>query len=167
MIKALGLLILDNFNTTGAFKAEDEALLLSLAQQVALSLENVRLVHDTQERAGQLQALNEVAASLTSNLRSDQLIASLLDQFAPVLPFDTATLLLREKDRLKVAAARGFTDTDQRLGLSVAVADSALFNEISGHGQAITVERCARRLALSAYRFATALLAGHSSDFQR
>jgi len=137
--KPIGLLILDNFNTTGAFKAEDEALLLSLTQQVSLSLENVRLVHDTQERAGQLQALNEVAASLTSSLRSDQLIASLLDQFAPVLPFDTATLLLRDKDRLKVAAARGFTDTDQRLGLSVAVADSALFNEISAHGQAIAV----------------------------
>ncbi|MCJ7435525.1 MAG: GAF domain-containing protein [Anaerolineales bacterium] len=137
--KALGLLILDNFNTTGAFKAEDEALLLSLTQQVSLSLENVRLVHDTQERAGQLQALNEVAASLTSSLHSDQLIASLLDQFAPVLPFDTATLLLREKDKLKVTAARGFTDTDQRLGLSVAVADSALFNEINGHGQAIAV----------------------------
>ena len=138
--QALGLLILDNFNTTGAFNAADEALLLSLAQQVSLSLENVRLVHDTRERAGQLQALNEVAASLTSNLRSDQLIASLLDQFAPVLAFDTATLLLRDKDRLKVAAARGFTDTDQRLGLSVAVADSALFNEINGHGHAIAVE---------------------------
>jgi GAF domain-containing protein/nitrogen-specific signal transduction histidine kinase len=137
--QALGLLILDNFNTTGAFNAADEALLLSLAQQVSLSLENVRLVHDTQERAGQLQALNEVAASLTSNLRSDQLIASLLDQFAPVLAFDTATLLLRDKDRLKVAAARGFADTEQRLGLSVAVADSALFNEINGHGQAIVI----------------------------
>lgn len=137
--KALGLLILDNFNTVGIFKPEDEALLLSLAQQVALSLENVRLVHDTQERAGQLQALNEVAASLTSNLRSDQLISSLLDQLAPVLPFDTATLLLREKEVLKVAAARGFTDSDKRIGLSVAVADSALFNDISQRGQPIVV----------------------------
>jgi len=30
---------LDNFNTPAAFKAEDENLIVSLAQQVALSLE--------------------------------------------------------------------------------------------------------------------------------
>ncbi len=135
----LGLLVLDNFNATGAFKVEDETLLLSLTQQVALSLENVRLVLATQERAGQLQALNDVAASLTSNLRNDQLVKSLLDQLAPVIPFDTATLLVREKDRLKVMDVRGFEDNDQRLGLSLAVADSAIFNEMSRKGQPVVV----------------------------
>ncbi|HBD08805.1 MAG TPA: hypothetical protein DCZ69_11140, partial [Syntrophobacteraceae bacterium] len=39
----LGVLVLDNFNTPAAFKPEDETLLMSLSQQVALSLENVRL----------------------------------------------------------------------------------------------------------------------------
>jgi len=62
----LGLLVLDNFNTTSAFRVEDEALLLSLAQQIALSLDNQRLVQTTTERAGQLQALNDAAASRLS-----------------------------------------------------------------------------------------------------
>ena len=133
----LGLLVLDNFNTTGAFLVEDEALLLSLTQQVALSLDNVRLVQTTQERAAQLHALNNAAASLTSSLRSDQLISSLLDQLVPIIPYDTATLWLREKDRLSVASARGFADTEQRLGLSVSVQDSALFKEMAQTGQPI------------------------------
>ncbi len=137
--QAIGMLVLDNFNTTGAFKVEDEALMTSLSQQVALSLENVRLVHATAERAGQLQALNDVATSMTSSLRSDELIASLLDQLQPVLPFDTATLWLREDERLIVSAARGFPDTEKRLGLTVAVADSALFKEMIRSGQAIFV----------------------------
>ena len=137
--QAIGMLVLDNFNTPGAFKAEDEALMTSLSQQVALSLENVRLVHATAERAGQLQALNDVATSMTSSLRSDELIDSLLDQLQPVLPFDTATLWLREGDRLIVSAARGFPDTEKRLGLAVAVADSALFKEMIRSGQAIFV----------------------------
>ena len=77
--QSLGLLVLDNFNATGAFLVEDEALLLSLTQQIALSLDNVRLVQTTQERAAQLHALNNAAASLTSSLRSDQLINSLLE----------------------------------------------------------------------------------------
>ena len=138
-VQGLGVLLLDNFNTQAAFKAEDETLLLSLAQQVALSLENVRLVQATQERAGQLQALNEVATSLTSSLKSDELVSSLLDQLQPVLPFDTATLLLRDEDQLEVAAAAGFSDSEKRLGLTVAVEDSALFQEMIRTGQSIIV----------------------------
>jgi len=137
--QGLGVLVIDNFNTQAAFKAEDETLLLSLTQQVALSLENVRLVQATQERAGQLQALNDVATSMTSSLRSEELVASLLDQLRPVLPFDTATLLLRENKLLRVAAASGFTDSEKRLGLTVAVADSALFQEMIRVGQPISV----------------------------
>ena len=137
--QSLGLLVLDNFNATGAFLVEDEALLLSLTQQIALSLDNVRLVQTTQERAAQLHALNNAAASLTSSLSSDQLITSLLDQLIPIIPYDTATLWLREKDRLSVASARGFADSEQRLGLSVYVQDSALFKEMAQSGQPIFI----------------------------
>ncbi len=137
--ESLGVLVLDNFNTQAAFRPEDETLLLSLTQQVALSLENVRLVQATQERAGQLQALNDVASSLTSSLQSDELVTSLLDQLRPVLPFDTATLLLRDDDQLRVAAASGFSDSEHRLGLTVAVTDSALFQEMIRVGQPISV----------------------------
>jgi GAF domain-containing protein len=137
--QGLGVLVLDNFNTQAAFKPEDETLLLSLTQQVALSLENVRLVQATQERAGQLQALNDVASSMTSSLRSEELVASLLDQLRPVLSYDTATLLLREEENLRVAAASGFTDSERRLGLTVAVADSVLFQEMIRAGEPISV----------------------------
>jgi GAF domain-containing protein/nitrogen-specific signal transduction histidine kinase len=137
--KNLGLLVLDNFNTVAAFKADDEALLISLAQQLALSLENVRLVQTTQERASQMEALNEAAASLTSSLRSDELVASLLERLQPILPYDTATLWLREKERLVVGSAVGFPDNERRLGLSTFITDSALFNEMTRSGHAIAV----------------------------
>jgi PAS domain S-box-containing protein len=135
----LGVLVLDNFNTPAAFQADDQTLLLSLCQQVALSLENVRLVQATQERAGQLQALTDVTAVMTSSLRSEELIASMLDQIKPLIPFETATLWLRDGQRLTVAATRGFADTDERIGLAVEVADSALFKEMIRTGQGILV----------------------------
>ncbi|MGE5073914.1 MAG: GAF domain-containing protein, partial [Anaerolineae bacterium] len=135
----IGLIVLDNFNTPAAFRREDEALMLSLSQQVALSLENVRLVHAMTERAGQLEALNDVATAMTSSLRSDELVAELLNQLGPILPFDTATLWLRDRDRLTVAAARGFPDTEKRLGLTIAVSDSALFKEMVKSGQPISI----------------------------
>jgi len=138
--QTLGLLVLDNFNTTGAFRPEDETLLISLAQQVALSLDNLRLVQATQERAGQLEALNDASASLTSSLSSDQLVSSLLDQMRSILPYDTAALWLRDKERLTVASTRGFSDAEQRLGLSVAVTDSVLFKEMAQTTQPILVK---------------------------
>ena len=137
--QCLGVLVLDNFNTPAAFKPDNETLLLSLSQQVALSLENIRLVQATQERAGQLQALTDVAATITSSLQRRDLVASLLEQLAPVLLYDTATLWLREKDQLTVAAARGFPDMEQRLGLIVKVADSALFKQMIRAGQPFSV----------------------------
>ncbi|HLO29760.1 MAG TPA: GAF domain-containing protein [Anaerolineales bacterium] len=137
--QSVGVLVLDNFNTPGAFTPEDETLLLSLSQQVGLSLQNVLLVQTTQERAAQLEALTNVATTLTSSLKSDELVASLLDQLAPVIRYDTATLWLREKDRLTVAAARGFPDMERRLGLTLAVEDSALFKEMIRTGQGILV----------------------------
>ncbi|MFT3892942.1 MAG: GAF domain-containing protein [Anaerolineales bacterium] len=137
--QSVGVLVLDNFNTPAAFTPEDETLLLSLSQQVGLSLQNVRLVKTTQERAAQLEALTNVSSTLTASLQSDELVASLLDQLETVLQYDTATLWLREKDRLTVAAARGFPDTERRLGLTIAMEDSALFKEMIRTGQGILV----------------------------
>ena len=137
--QSVGVLVLDNFNTPSAFTAEDETLLLSLSQQVGLSLQNVRLVQTIQERATQLEALTNAATTLTASLQSDELVNSLLDQLEPVIPYDTATLWLRDKNRLNVAAARGFPDTERRLGLTIAMEDSALFKEMIRTGQAILV----------------------------
>jgi GAF domain-containing protein len=137
--KSIGLMVLDNFNTVAAFKPEDEALIMSLSQQAALSLENVRLLHALTERAGQLQGLNDAATAVASSLRSDQLTAALLDQVDRVLPFDTATLWMRDGDHLSVVAARGFPDSERRLGLSTDLEDSALFDEIAASGRPLFV----------------------------
>ncbi|MCL4261082.1 MAG: hypothetical protein KJZ52_10700, partial [Anaerolineales bacterium] len=138
--QTIGVLVLDNFNTSDAFTSEDEALLLSLIQQAGLTLQNVRLMYATQERAAQLESLTDAAATLTSSLRRDELIATLLDQLAPVIPYATAALWLRDRDRLTVAAARGFPDSERLIGLTVAAGDSALFNEMIRDGQGILVD---------------------------
>jgi PAS domain S-box-containing protein len=102
-------------------------------------LENVRLLRALTERAGQLEGINEIATAMASTLQSDQLVASLLDQLRLVLPYDTATLWLRHGDGLAVAAARGFPDAEERLGVSVRVMESALFKEIVTEAQPLSI----------------------------
>ncbi len=135
----LGILVLDNFRKPAAFTREDQNLISSLTQQTGLILENARLFQDAQTRATQLQALTDVATTITSNLQVDAVIASLLDQLAIVIPFENSTLWVRQGDFLKVRAAQGFDDDEERAGLTVAIDDSQLLNEMITTGQPINV----------------------------
>jgi GAF domain-containing protein len=63
----------------------------------------------------------------------------LLDQLRAVVPYETATLWLRQEGFLQVTAASGFADNESRIGLSVAVEDSRLLQEMIATGRAISV----------------------------
>lgn len=52
----LGVVELDNFNTTGAFNNEDQALIESLTQQISLALENARLYAESRQLNEELEA---------------------------------------------------------------------------------------------------------------
>jgi GAF domain-containing protein/nitrogen-specific signal transduction histidine kinase len=119
VVTPVGVLVLENFRSAAAFTAEDQALIGSLVQQTALTLDNARakemaqaLYQSAEARAAQLQALTEVSAAITSSLHTDELIASVLDSARAILPYDTGTLwirsALRGEDRLTVRAVRGF-----------------------------------------------------------
>jgi len=135
----LGVLVLDNFNKTGAFQKEDETLLLSLAQQVALSLQNVRLLHSTEERATQLESLTDVTATINSSLQSEELIPSLLSELERVIPYDRAMLWLYDENILQVAATRGFPDDLSRGGVNPSQYENKLLKEMLQIGKTISI----------------------------
>lgn len=150
--RTLGVLVLDNFQILAAFSADDQALITSLAQQTALTLENARLYQAAEQRARHLQALTVVASTITSSLQTDALIANLLDQLQAILPYENGTLWLRaeslasnlpgnssSQNSMIVRAARGFADSDQRVGLTVALEDSLLLKEMLLTGRPISV----------------------------
>lgn len=166
----LGVLVLDNAAQTGAFQANDLAVITSLAQQTALTLENARLYQAARQRSGQLQALTAVATTITSSLRTEQLTTTLLDQFQTILPYDTGTLWLRQKsadplagsqtERMVIQAARGFADSEQRIGLVVDVQDSQLLNEMIQTGRPIWVSDVRQDVRFQALSLADFALEG-------
>ncbi|MCC6147462.1 MAG: GAF domain-containing protein [Anaerolineaceae bacterium] len=137
--RILGVTVLDNFFRSAAFYEQSELLAQSLIQQAALALENARLVYSTEQRASQLQALTRVAGTITSNLRSDKLVESLLNELKSVLPYETATLWLRREERLTIAAVSGFEDKETRVGISLNIEDSPLFQEMITTGLPIDI----------------------------
>jgi PAS domain S-box-containing protein len=135
----LGVLVLENFHMASAFTQEDQALVTSLSQQTALTLENARLYQASEQRSIQLQTLTEVSATITSSLQSSDLNSSLLDHVSTILPYDTGTLWIRKGDLITIYAARGFMDQEERAGLSVKVEDSELLKEMVQTGKPIVV----------------------------
>lgn len=135
----LGVMVLDNFKEAAAFSSDDQALVTSLAQQTALALENARLFQSTEQRTAQLQALTNVAATITSSLQTDELISSLLVQMKTFLPYETGTLWLRQGAQMTIRAARGFEDSEERVGLTVTISDSTLLADMINTSQPISV----------------------------
>jgi len=161
----LGVLVLDNFKTPGAFSPADQALVVSLARQAALTLENVRLYQAAEARTTQLQALTRAAGAISSNLQVTDLTRSLLDQIQQILPFDTATLwlrgtgvIVREKpsesatteirrgwNTFTARAAQlrtpdGYVPRSESIGQSVSLSDSLLLREMAQTGQPVVVQ---------------------------
>jgi GAF domain-containing protein len=109
------------------------------ANQAALAVENARLYQASQSRAAQLAALAEASREITAALRVDDVVRTLIDRLDEVLAHDSVTLWLRAGEELRVAAARGFENDAERVGLRVAIADSALFAEMARTSSAIIV----------------------------
>ncbi len=136
----LGVLVLDDFRSAAGFSPEDQSLIDSLAPQTALALVNARLFQASEQRAMQLQSLTAAAGEMSANLQSDELIAGLLARLRSVTAFENATLWLRYGDQLTVMAVEGFTDREERIGLTVAAEDSLLLQQMITSGKPIVVD---------------------------
>jgi signal transduction histidine kinase len=99
---------------------EREVSLLSiLSNQCGQALESARLFQSEQARRSAADTLREVAQTLTSVLALDQITTLILEQLQRVIPYDTASLMLREGDALKITATRGFDEAAQAALASV------------------------------------------------
>jgi GAF domain-containing protein/nitrogen-specific signal transduction histidine kinase len=84
------------------------SLMSILSTLLKQALESARLFESEQTRRRAADTLREVAAIFTSVLEPEQITSLILEQLARVVPYRTASLLLRDGDMLQIAASRGF-----------------------------------------------------------
>jgi PAS domain S-box-containing protein len=105
--EVLGVLNVQSYRPA-AFNTDDLRFLTTVANQAAIALNNARLFQSELNRRRIADTLREVALILTGVLQLDEIITIILHQLARVIPYDTASLMLREGDELQMASARGF-----------------------------------------------------------
>jgi signal transduction histidine kinase len=89
----------------------DPALLeLVQASQAALAESVIRQLSEQARRRAADTLLHDVAQMLTSVLAPDEITTLILDQLRRVVAYNTATLVLRQGDQLRIMASRGFTE---------------------------------------------------------
>ncbi len=85
----LGVIVLDNINTSNAFSEEDQALALSLAQQTALSLQNARLYAETHRLTQELEVrVEERTTELRREHNNTQTLLKIITELSASLEMD-------------------------------------------------------------------------------
>jgi len=90
--RVLGVISVRNRESDNVYNAPDLQVLLTIASQAAIALDNARLYGDTQERVQELEGLYSLATAIVRESDQRQLLNTIVTQTAQLLKADTATV---------------------------------------------------------------------------
>jgi len=123
-----------------AFDGTDIMALETLADQIAVAIENARLFQESQRRAEEMAALRQVNLATLSTLEQDQVFEIMLDQLGTVIDYDTAAIKVIAPDgREKMIAGRGPVIHDQAMWNGFDAKDNKLIQEMRETRQPVVV----------------------------
>lgn len=93
-----------------AFTAADERVLLTLAGQIASTIERLRLFAAEARRRHEAETLHQAIAAVSSTLNLNEVLNAILHQLSRVIPYDSAAILLIQDEWVQIVAGRGFPD---------------------------------------------------------
>jgi len=87
--QVLGCIIVWDYIRPDTFTQQDVSILLSLANQTAIALENARLYREARRQAEEFSILYEIGLATSSNLNREALLATLYEQIRKVFKIST------------------------------------------------------------------------------
>jgi cytochrome c553 len=110
--QVIGVLNVSERIAGGSFGDSDLSLLLMLASQAAIAIDNARLLEAQARKLQELSALYEVGRALTSSLERDQTLRLVLQNAMELLAARHGSLMLVDETSqfLEIVAARGLSD---------------------------------------------------------
>lgn len=105
--KLIGVLMVDSI-TLDFFTPNDLNKSITLAQQMAIAIQNARLFDAEKVARERAEALRDAAQIIGSSLSLKQVFQGVLEQLARVIIYDTGNIMLLEDDVLSIKAWRGY-----------------------------------------------------------
>lgn len=118
----IGILNIDS-DQLNAFDQDEVAALTTLADQLALALTKARLLHTERHQRRQAETLREVTSILSTTTDRDTVLDLILQQLRKVVPYDSASVMLRYGDLLTIERVGGDLPAEL-IGFSFKVAEN-------------------------------------------
>ena len=100
------------------------------ADQVAVALETANLVDHVRQRAIESETLQQATAAIASTFNLSEIIDRILEQLKRVIPYQTATFLLRDDAGMVVHGTRGLYPQEQLFGLRFPIRGNSVDAEV-------------------------------------
>jgi GAF domain-containing protein len=114
--RVLGVLDL-NSDRLNAFDERDFFVTQSLADQLALGLENARLFAAEARRRREAETLQAAIQALSATLDLPEVLERILTELQHVVPYDSASVQQIKGDGLEIIGGHGFPNLEQLLGV--------------------------------------------------
>jgi signal transduction histidine kinase len=142
--KMLGVLDIRS-HQIAAFRLDDLPVLQSLADQVAIAIQNAFLYQSERARRHLAETLYEVGHALSRTLDLAEVLNLILEHLDKTVPYNRAAVMLQNKGELEVVAARGFLANVQPLQLRIAIKDDDVFQQIYHTRQPLVIPDVTQR----------------------
>lgn len=125
----LGVLDIES-DEWAAFRLDDLPVFQSLADQVAIAIQNASLYKSEKTRRLLAENLYEASLALSRTLDLTEVLDLILEYLAKTVPYDRAAVMLQNKEELEFVAARGFPATIEPLQLRILIKEDDVFKQI-------------------------------------
>ncbi len=98
----VGAIAIESYTDPHAFDFHTRSLMVSIAGQSAIALENARLFAETTRRNEELGTLNEIISSAATTLNLKEILSTVLQKVIPVIGFDGGLITMYNPSRKKL-----------------------------------------------------------------
>lgn len=116
------------------YTAEDERLLSTVADQLAMAIVKIRLLAQEKQHQRETETLRLAGNALVASLDLNDVLESILVEMEKLVDFDSASALLLEDEMVLIAAGRGFSsELEQNLiGCRFPIGESLAITMVQG-----------------------------------
>jgi len=137
--KIIGILDIHS-RQVAAFSGEDQVVLQTLADQIAIAIRNAELYKAEQRRRRLSETLEETGRMLSSNLDLHQAPSRILELLSSVVPYERGSVMLQQGNELEIVSQRGYPD-DERAGyITIPISDGDVYKRIAESRQYVLID---------------------------
>lgn len=141
--RVVGVMAVQSYEGAGTFDNEHLDLLLTIANQAVIAIENARLFEEARQRATQLEAIAELGQHITSILDLDELLSQVVELIQHILGYYHVHVFLVDEASKEAVFRAGSGEAgrliEERGGVRLKVGEQGIIGWVAGSGLPLLV----------------------------